>query len=220
MSAHNRVPLLADLAGLSEFAGSAEFAGLIGAINPGTLLAEQGLTLPIAVENWASYGENRVRASVSLGYARTTLWLYFQVREPEIRSTITLDQGPVYTDSCVEFFVTPPGFSPDYLNFEFNSAGALLHFRGQDRHKRIPAKPEILSQVIRVPRISGPNHWSLLAGLPGGVFGSDHIPQGHWKANFYKCGDSLKKPHYFSWAPIQTDSPDFHRPEFFKILEF
>jgi len=40
-------------------------------------------------------------------------------------------------------------------------------------------------------------------------------PQGRlFKANFYKCGDELPLPHYLSWNPIYTETPDFYRPDF------
>ena len=38
--------------------------------------------------------------------------------------------------------------------------------------------------------------------------------------NFYKCGDQQVVPHYLSWAPITTENPDFHRPEYFGELNF
>jgi hypothetical protein len=34
-------------------------------------------------------------------------------------------------------------------------------------------------------------------------------------ANFYKCGDELSVPHYISWAPIEAEKPNFHRPDCF-----
>jgi len=40
------------------------------------------------------------------------------------------------------------------------------------------------------------------------------------RANFYKCGDKLKNPHFLSWNPVRISKPDFHRPEFFGSLEF
>lgn len=40
------------------------------------------------------------------------------------------------------------------------------------------------------------------------------------RANFYKCGDELQKPHFLSWNPIKIEKPDFHRPDFFGLLEF
>lgn len=40
------------------------------------------------------------------------------------------------------------------------------------------------------------------------------------RANFYKCGDALKKPHFLSWSPINIEKPDFHRPDFFGEITF
>ena len=40
------------------------------------------------------------------------------------------------------------------------------------------------------------------------------------RCNFYKCGDGLSKPHYLSWAPVRTEKPNFHSPQFFGEVEF
>ena len=34
-------------------------------------------------------------------------------------------------------------------------------------------------------------------------------------ANFYKCGGDHEIQPYGSWAPIDSPTPDFHRPEAF-----
>ena len=39
------------------------------------------------------------------------------------------------------------------------------------------------------------------------------------RANFYKCGDLLSKPHFLSWQPITLPKPDFHQPSFFGLLK-
>ncbi len=39
-------------------------------------------------------------------------------------------------------------------------------------------------------------------------------------ANFYKCGDKLRTPHFLSWNKIEIEKPDFHRPDFFGELHF
>jgi hypothetical protein len=41
-----------------------------------------------------------------------------------------------------------------------------------------------------------------------------------WRANFYKCGDKTSHPHWLTWSVVDKPEPDFHRPEFFGILEF
>ena len=40
------------------------------------------------------------------------------------------------------------------------------------------------------------------------------------RCNFYKCGDNLSKPHFLSWAPIHTEKPNFHTPQFFQKVDF
>jgi tRNA-dihydrouridine synthase A len=36
--------------------------------------------------------------------------------------------------------------------------------------------------------------------------------------NLYKCGDKTPQPHYLSAFPIQSEKPDYHRPECFRPL--
>ena len=43
---------------------------------------------------------------------------------------------------------------------------------------------------------------------------------GEWRANVYKCGDRTVRPHYLSWNPVASDTPDFHRPQDFGVLDF
>ena len=40
------------------------------------------------------------------------------------------------------------------------------------------------------------------------------------RCNFYKTGAALSKPHYLSWAPVLTEKPNFHSPQFFQNVEF
>ena len=40
------------------------------------------------------------------------------------------------------------------------------------------------------------------------------------RANFYKCGDRLSKPHFLAYFPIGLPQPDFHCPDFFGDLVF
>jgi hypothetical protein len=40
------------------------------------------------------------------------------------------------------------------------------------------------------------------------------------RANFYKCGDYTVQEHYLSWNPVESQIPDFHRPESFGQLIF
>ena len=36
-----------------------------------------------------------------------------------------------------------------------------------------------------------------------------------FKGNFYKCGDETEIEHYLMWNRVETEKPDYHRPEYF-----
>lgn len=68
--------------------------------------------------------------------------------------------------------------------------------------------------------LEGLFNWELVIALPFDLIGIDKekFPI-DITGNFYKCASATSMPHYLSWAPILTESPDFHRPEFFgKII--
>lgn len=39
-------------------------------------------------------------------------------------------------------------------------------------------------------------------------------------ANIYNCVGSGDDRQYVTWRPIETEVPDFHRPEFFQRIYF
>ena len=135
------------------------------------------------------------------------------------------DNGRSWEDSCCEFFVSPGG--KDYYNIEVTCIGSILVGKGPDRHNRtLLDKAEVArikrwSSLERKPYdISGGEHsWNLTLLIPFDVIGidPDNLPE-EIKGNFYKCGDKTAHPHFVSWNPIQSEKPDFHRPEFFSSL--
>ena len=67
----------------------------------------------------------------------------------------------------------------------------------------------------------GIHSWQVVVAIPFDMMGIDcnNMPE-MVNANFYKCGDKTSIPHYVSWNKIETENPDFHRPEFFGELYF
>jgi len=69
--------------------------------------------------------------------------------------------------------------------------------------------------------LQGNFEWYLTVEIPFQLMGVDTVARPETiRANFYKCADGTDSPHYVSWNPIQTESPDFHCPEYFGEMIF
>jgi hypothetical protein len=167
------------------------------------------------------------------------LYVLFDVRDRYVRCVHTDYQSMVSRDSCVEFFLQPPG-QPGYFNFEINCGGAMLLYfiedatRGKDApFEKFTPVPESVSAGVRVwhslprrvePEIVEPVEWSLGCAVPLSLFAAfvgDGAPVGGqtWRGNFFKCGDHTSRPHWASWAPI-GELLRFHQPDRFGCVDF
>ena len=176
--------------------------------------------------NWPEEYPYRPEVSFRIFHNDAYLFIEYDVREKCTAALETVDGNDVYKDSCVEFFILPQG-SAHYYNFEWNAIGTLCMSRRTGRHDPVHAPKEVLSSVLTVStygrkafsEILGDNVWQLRAAIPCTALFGDALESwkgAQFKANFYKCGDALSTPHYVTWAPVETPSPDYHRPEFFR----
>ena len=183
----------------------------------------------IGIINWPEF-PYKPEVKFMMACSASHLYLIYEVSEQAIMALTDSDNGPVWKDSCVEFFVSP-SLDEHYYNFEFNCIGACLLAFGNSRKEREYASPEILRRIRRFPslgkktfpEIPGDRSWNLFVDIPAGSLFKHpglNFGEGPMKGNFYKCGDGLSVPHYLSWSRIETGSPDFHRPDFFSLLEF
>ncbi len=175
--------------------------------------------------NWKSFPYMPV-ASFNIARSDKHLYVLFFSQSNSLRAIHAEDGSPVYEDSCVEFFVKRPS-DEHYINFEFNCIGTCDASFRISREDKVDLTPEQLESIVRyssLPRETfnkkaGTFPWSLLVMIPLSILGldTDNKPE-KLLGNFYKCGDATEMPHYLSWNPIQTERPDFHRPEFFGEL--
>lgn len=199
-------------------------------------LFQTGLVLDVNITPWpqkgtrtAANGERLPKVKAALAHSGDCLLLGFQVRTDGLLLQFDRDQDPVWQDSCVELFVSPGTEPVGYYNFELNARGACLSAFGRSRHDRIEMTPENLSLLERWSSAQtqangftpGTIDWQLLLRIPAislahhtiSDFGNREL-----HCNLHACGDRLPHPYYLVWSPIETEEPDFHRPEYFRPL--
>ena len=145
------------------------------------------------------------------------------VKEENPKRDMTEHFGPIYKDSCVEWFVN---FTPEagdaYMNFEVNANGAMLaEFHGSKRNTRSLTEEEV--EQLNIQTKVEETQWSVEYLVPFSLIetyfeGFEAKEELEILTNFYKCGDGTEFPHYGVWNPIDSKKPDFHRPEFFGKL--
>jgi len=172
---------------------------------------------------------------VKIAYNKNVLYVIFCVQDQYIKAVTTQINGPVYKDSCVEFFFAPGQDKPDsYFNVEINCCGVLLaqHHTGPRENSRYLniedcRKIRIASSAFGpiLNEISKPITWTLEYALPLEIFSKYADFQRPasgvtWYGNFYKCADGSSYRHWLSWSPVPGKEPDFHQPDCFGKLLF
>jgi hypothetical protein len=198
----------------------------------GSLLKKVGCVLSVDKINWPEY-TYKPFVKLYSGYSGTYLYLFYEVEKDFFRAHALADQEPVWEDSCVEFFISRDdslildavaGEPAVYRNFEFNALGYCLSAYG-NKLQREPLASAEMERILRMPSLDRQNmpaegaefSWELSVAIPLDLLGIQ--PGSVFRANFYKCGDLTKKPHFLSWNRINSASPDFHLPQFFGEAE-
>ena len=163
-----------------------------------------------------------IRAQGQLCYSDEALYVHLSATEKDIRAKNTEPLSPVYEDSCLEFFFKVVD-APNYFNFEINPNGCVCTQFGPDKTNRIDIVREDAAEYFDIRTDRTPNGWEVYYKLPlefFRLFYSDYQFEGELNANFYKCGNKTAHKHYLSWSPIDLDSPNFHCPEYFDVIQF
>jgi hypothetical protein len=206
------------------------FSSLIPDMNDvSTALDKLGDGYAIDKVNWPGY-DYRPKVRFNIGYGEKEIYIKYYVHEQYVMAEKDKSNQSVCEDSCVEFFVSPDS-DGIYYNFEFNPIGTCLEGKGHGRADSRVVDPEYISKIRRLSTLgnqpfgekTGDQYWELTVAIPLEAFAGKDIRDlagKTFKANFYKCGDKLTKPHYLTWNPVETDHPDYHRPEYFGSITF
>ena len=184
---------------------------------------------PIEIVNWKEYPYQPV-VEFRVAHTGDAILLHYRVTEASVRAVALADDGRVWEDACVEFFLSPEG-NDFYYNFECNCAGKLLLHGGEAGTERPGASEEVLKSVQRWASLGtepfeervGECTWEVALVVPVSAIFRHEITSldgQTMRANFYKCGDLLQAPHFLSWSPIDLPQPKFHCPEFFGEIKF
>jgi Domain of unknown function (DUF1083). len=171
------------------------------------------------------------RTEVKMMYTDESLLIIFRVHDRYVRSRIRKFNGPVYEDSCVEFFFSPDATRPEeYFDLEMNCGGTPLICY-------VPNKKEFTTEDIEKisiahsmpavvdPEIKEPVTWTIECKIPFKVlekFSNLVRPSAGacWRGNFFKTASKTSNPHYVTWAIVKSSKPNFHLPQFFGKLKF
>ena len=179
--------------------------------------------------NWPKEFPYCPKMEFGIAHTGEEFLIHYCVEEQSVRAVAQKDNDNVWEDSCAEFFISPAADGL-YYNIECNCAGTLLLGVGEGRNNRQLATPAITRQIDRWASLgrtpfdtrNQPTRWELALRIPYTVFFRHKITSLDGltlKGNFYKCGDKLPVPHFISWNPIGTPTPEFHCPQFFGKLE-
>ncbi|SHO48396.1 carbohydrate-binding family 9-like protein [Anaerocolumna xylanovorans] len=135
--------------------------------------------------------------------------------------TFTKENDPVYMDSALEAFLSFSGAhgNQKYMNFEMNANGALLSAFGTVTERKF------INEYTGLRALCETNiekdRWTVLLKIPMeltcSLYGREPLQSGDsFTCNFYKICETPEYEHYASFAPIISEKPNFHLPEFFK----
>ena len=187
-----------------------------------TALELEGARFAVDRVNWPDAFPYAPFCCGRIARTRESLVVDFRVSGLDLRVQNLEDGGHVWEDSCCEIFIQAPDGS-EYFNFEVNAAGKMVACHGAGRANRTPIPAEDSERIVRMAQFDGPQEysggiwsWRITLLIPFNVMGldPDALPE-RLRGNIYKCGDKTAHPHFLTWNPISTQSPDFHRPEFF-----
>ncbi len=160
----------------------------------------------------------------NLVYDETGFTIKLVVKETNPQTEKKHHQEAVCQDSCVEFFANfDPEHSDKYLNLEVNAIGTMYAAFRPHRYEFEPLTREEI-EGLHIKPVIKEECWHvsyhislelLQKKYPG--FTMENCK--YIKGNMYKCGDKNRPKHYLSLFPIETESPDFHRPEYFGVIK-
>ena len=159
-----------------------------------------------------------VKAWAQLAYDAEYLYVRMGAEETDIHAEFTSILDQPCMDSCLEFFVSPMPGEDRYFNVEFNPNKCMYLGIGSGKNDLVRLLPDDGKTAFGSPEAERTeNGWQICYQIPADfvrLFFPDFVlqPGRKLRANFYKCGELCKERHYMAWNPVNSETPNFHRP--------
>lgn len=182
-------------------------------------ITREGASFPVTHASWDTF-PLQLNTVATLSYDEGGFSVHFSTDETHLRAVETEHNTFVHKDSCLEMFMQ---FAPEsdirYINFEINPNGAAYVSCSKKRGDFVFFSAEDI-EALGIKTAVREDGWELSYYIPAAIIQKyvpsyEHKVGAHLRGNFYKCGDETDHPHFLSYAPIATEEPDFHRPEYF-----
>ena len=192
-------------------------------VSPQTLWGEISVA---AVEESPWFFVPGIHMTAQLCYNEDNLFVRMQAVEEEIRAELNSQTDMICQDSCMEFFFAPKEGDRRYFNVEMNLNAMVYLGYGTVREERVRLlvkEPDILFDTHAHRTDDG---WVLTYRIPASLIRRffpefrGFYPGLTMRANFMKCGDLTRQPHYLMWNSSTSPAPDFHRYDDFGLLRF
>lgn len=167
----------------------------------------------------------------------STLFVGFRCEDDHVWGTKTAHDADVWTEECVEVFVSPSGALHQYYEINVNPKNAVYdscvlnpdtgpdgggRYRGlADYHVAGLRTSVKVEGEANLP--GGARGWTVEYAIPlAELIGAPHVPPrpgDRWRMNLYRIDRPAGKGiEFYSWSPTEVN--DFHRPWKFGVVEF
>ena len=177
----------------------------------------------LAIDNLLWTEKSDIVAKAQLCYDENAIYVHLSAAERDIRAEHTSVTGMPCEDSCLEFFFSPYNGDERYFNIEYNPNCCMYLGMGTNVQTLVRLLPE--EEPFHPSANRTEDGWEVFYSVPIGFirrfFPEFKLESGRsMRANCFKCGDLTVNPHFFSWNPVTSETPAFHRPCDFGVMYF
>ncbi len=154
------------------------------------------------------------------------LYVCFDCFDRDIWGTYTRRDDPIYDEEVVEIFLSSgPDPTPNYYELEISPNGVLLDARIHNpsalrRDLQVDCDWDCPSLRWQATRNDAIGRWWAGLAIPWSAISGADSPEATYRANFYRIERTRgSEPEFSCWSPTFTAPADFHKPEYFGVLE-